>query len=183
VPNYLLSCECGQTHTIGVAQAGGQVACTCGKLVEVPPLRKLRHLPLATSVEDRSPAQWSARNGAIVVCIVLAGLLGGLSLWSWLNEPAVPTFDAAVYSHNVEHEVNRWTPVEAWQNFIDVYRPMAEQGFAVMESPDTPAIRTEIAKQQFYRKVMLAAVGVIAAAAFALLLWPVAKRRPDKKGH
>ena len=44
---YLLTCECGKTVTVDIGQAGEQVACQCGAKLDVPPLRKLRHLPAA----------------------------------------------------------------------------------------------------------------------------------------
>ena len=55
---YLLTCECGKTVPVEVGQAGEQVACQCGAKLDVPPLRKLRHLPVATETlerQDRRP--------------------------------------------------------------------------------------------------------------------------------
>jgi hypothetical protein len=125
---------------------------------------------------DQRATTWSTRHGAIAVCAILAGLLVGLSLWSRLTERTIPRFDPADYSRAVEQEIYHWKPVEAWRFFIDVYRPMAVQGFAVMESPDTPKIRTENAKQRFYQTVMVSLAAILGVAALALAFWPGSKR-------
>ena len=41
---YLLPCSCGQSVGVEFRQAGGQVRCACGRVLEVPSLRTIRQL-------------------------------------------------------------------------------------------------------------------------------------------
>ena len=50
---YALTCECGNTLSVEIGQAGEQVICQCGAKLDVPPLRKLRHLPVVTETIER----------------------------------------------------------------------------------------------------------------------------------
>ncbi len=57
----LLSCECGREHFVSRSQAGQELQCDCGKVIDVPTLRRLADLPLAES--PASSAQKSATGG------------------------------------------------------------------------------------------------------------------------
>jgi hypothetical protein len=39
---YEVRCECGKAHAVSGADAGATIRCACGRLVEVPPLHRLR---------------------------------------------------------------------------------------------------------------------------------------------
>lgn len=174
---YLLTCECGKTLPVDVGQAGGQVVCSCGKTRAVPTLRMLRHLPLAPTEQPKPAATWSTRKGTIAVFLILAGLLAALSLWNRLIEPKLPTFDPAAQARGVDMEIDSWSPVQAWQMWIGMYRPLAENGFAVMQSHFEPAIRAQIARQRFLQTVMLVAAGVCVLLAAIIAVWTRATPR------
>jgi hypothetical protein len=176
MPNYLLACECGQTQSVGVAQAGGQVVCACGNKLDVPPLRLLRHLPPAADQPAATASAWSGRKGAIAVCLILASLLAALSLWSRLTEPPLPKFDPTDHSEFFDQLLGHVTPVDAWKLWIDQYRPLAERGFAVLERHDTPAIRAIIAQKRFSQTIMLSMAAILAAAAVTIAIWPRAMK-------
>src|SRR5262245_40924859 len=40
--NYEVHCECRKAHAVSAADAGASLRCTCGRIIEVPPLHKLR---------------------------------------------------------------------------------------------------------------------------------------------
>ena len=64
---YLLTCDCGKTVPVEIGQAGGQVTCSCGTQLDVPTLRKLRHLPAAATAEEPSrPATVGARGKGVI---------------------------------------------------------------------------------------------------------------------
>src|SRR3954466_947072 len=75
--HYLLPCTCGQKVRIANAQAGGKVACGCGKSLAVPTLRGLRELELAPP-ETRSAASpgWSRVHGGFFASGLLIATLG-----------------------------------------------------------------------------------------------------------
>src|SRR5204863_9925882 len=52
---YPVQCECGRTHQVAAAMAGGRVACPCGRHLVVPSLSKLKGQSgrLAMSAEVR----------------------------------------------------------------------------------------------------------------------------------
>ncbi len=43
---YKLTCECGKSYPVEVSQAGGSVQCSCGKILAVPSMLKMKKLPL-----------------------------------------------------------------------------------------------------------------------------------------
>jgi hypothetical protein len=57
--NYSLPCSCGEPIIVSAAQAGSEATCTCGKVVRVPSLSKLKS---ATEVEQPTTAQLQARE-------------------------------------------------------------------------------------------------------------------------
>src|SRR5436189_5850500 len=87
---YLVECNCGNKLPVEMGQAGGRVACTCGNLVDVPPLRKLQHLPTAETEVARPTSTWSARKGVITASLLLAGALATVNAWSWSTQRLHP---------------------------------------------------------------------------------------------
>jgi hypothetical protein len=171
MPSYLLNCECGQTLAVGAAQAGGQVVCGCGKTLNVPTLRMLRHSPQAEVKPPAAASAWNVRKGALTVCLILAGLLAAGAFWSRFTEPKLPEYDPGAHSRLVDQGLDKMTPAQAWQAWIQEYRPLAENGLAVLESPHTPAIRAAIAQKRFSQRVMLSLAAIFATGALVLALW------------
>ncbi len=171
---YLVECHCGKKLPVELGQAGGQVACSCGNQVDVPPLRKLRHLPPAEEKIERPAApSWNARKGVITACLLFAGVLALINAWSWFTQPKVPVFDPEVYQHNVvEHRLQAMTPSDGWNWWVSYYKPLAERGFSNLEFADRARIEATIAERSSLRRTLwvlaATAVGIAAAAA----VWP-----------
>lgn len=179
---YLLPCDCGQHVEVDVGQAGGQVVCACGRTLHVPTLRKLRHLPpVRVEVAEAVPA-WNARKGLVSLLIVLAAALSAITLWSRLTEPVMPTFDMTVqarYAHGIEQELSALTPLRAWEFWLQLYRPLTQHGFTVLEDPNAPAIRAQIDRRRFLQSAMLIVAGVCVL--LAIVVAVVGSRRAPQR--
>src|SRR4051812_18213360 len=123
---YLVECKCGNKLPAEMGQAGGRIACTCGNFVDVPPLRKLRHLPPAETEVAGTTSTWNARKGVITASLLLAAALAIVNAWSWFTQPSVPDFDPAGYQRAIEQGLNKLTPGQSWELWIEYYKPMAE---------------------------------------------------------
>ena len=171
--SYLLTCSCGTAVPVEVGQAGGQIACpSCGAQLDVPPLRKLRHLPPAAPKTTTAPSTWNARQGVATAGLILAAILVTVALWSRYSEPTVPEFDPAARLQSVDSALETMTPVQGWQMWVELYRPMAERGFAIIEDPHKPAIEHYIARKRFFQKTLLVAAAICAAVALTAIVWP-----------
>jgi hypothetical protein len=170
---YLVECNCGNKLPVEVGQAGGQVTCSCGNLVDVPPLRKLRHLPPAETVVERRTSTWNARKGVITASLLVAGALTIINAWSWFTQPKVPVFDAAAYEHAViEQRIKNMTPAQSWDMWVGYYKPLAERGFSVLELSNRAYIESVIAQRQSLRRTLWVVAGIAAAVAAAAAFWP-----------
>lgn len=84
---YLLPCSCGKSVTIEVSQAGQQVRCECGQLLDVPPFRAIRTLPPAVPTgRPTAPAKpaWSPVRG-VVFAVGMLLFVGGLAAAGYLQ--------------------------------------------------------------------------------------------------
>jgi hypothetical protein len=169
---YLLTCDCGKTVPVEVGQAGERVACECGAQLEVPTLRKLRHLPVARSELAPSRGAWSASKGLVAAGLIVAGLLAIAAAWSWLTEPAVPKFDPDAQLRAVDMELAEITPSNAWLRWVTYYQPLARLGFSDLQYPYTAVIERQIAQRRFLQTMLLVIAGVCAAVALIALFWP-----------
>ena len=159
---------------VEVGQAGGQAVCTCGALLDVPPLRKLRHLPMAPVASAASAAgpRWAARHGVIAASLALAVLLGIAALVSWLREPTMPKFDPVAHLEGVESRLKAVTPAQSWGWWTGYYRPLAERGFPTFQVANAAAIDQQIARHRFLERTLLSVAGLCAAVAVAAAVWP-----------
>jgi hypothetical protein len=98
-------------------------------------------------------------------------------LWNRFTEPTVPEFDPAARLQSVDQSLETMTPEQGWQLWVELYRPMAERGFAIMEDPHKPAIEQYIARQRLLQLTLLIVAAVCAAIALAAALWPRPTRR------
>jgi hypothetical protein len=168
---YLLTCQCGKTIPVEVGQAGERVACECGNEVEVPTLRKLRHMPVAKPQAGDERAAWNAKKGVAAAGLIFAGLLAGYALWNRVNEPAVPQFDPDYRSKAVDQGLEKMTPLDSWKLWVEVYQPLAKSGFAVFEHPHQAAIDQQIAQHRILQTTLLIIAGVCVAVAIAAAFW------------
>jgi hypothetical protein len=174
---YLLTCTCGNTIPVEIGQAGGQVKCTCGKSVDVPPLRQLRHLPQQQSEPkpERKAANWGTRQGWITASLIAAAILLGWSAWSWFKDPPIPVFDPKARMASVEQQIK--TPTGAWESWIGFYKPMAEHGLPVFQPANAHLVYQEIASRQFFRRMLWSIAGLLGLAAMSGLFWPEPARK------
>jgi hypothetical protein len=179
---YLVECSCGNKLPVEMGQAGGQITCSCGNLVDVPPLRKLRHLPPAETEAARPTSTWSARKGVITASLLLAGTLAVINAWSWFTQPKVPVFDAEFYQHDViEHRLKNMTPTQSWQWWIEYYKPMAERGFSYLEFANRGEIERIIAERQSLRRTLWFAAAIAAGTAAAAAFWPKSREITSRR--
>jgi hypothetical protein len=157
--SHLLSCSCGRSLPVEVGQAGGQIECACGAKLDVPPLRQLRQLPVASVVADR-PSRWSAGHGAIAACLVLAVILAMAAAWSRWSEPPVWTFNAAERDLEMDERVDALTPVQGWWTWVNVVRPLRESGFFEVDLGPPAAVKQQIAHARLFQAMMLVLAGV-----------------------
>jgi hypothetical protein len=176
---YLLACNCGKSTPVEVGQAGGQVVCECGTRLDVPTLRQLRHLPAAEAPSvpaARAGREWNPRKGVISASLVVTAVLAAIAAWSRWNEPAIPKFDPAVHLHNVEERLRTETPAQAWEWWIEYYRPLAQRGFPIFQAANSGAIQYQINRARFLQRTLLATAGLAALVGITAALWPQAKR-------
>ena len=169
---YLLACDCGKQVPVEVGQAGGRVACLCGAQIEVPPLRKLRDLPLERVEDKQVGARWGARQGVIAASLILTATLIVTNIWNWWTQPQVPHFDPVSHERAVDEHLKSLTPANAWLAWIDYYRPMAERGFPLFEPSNKADVERQIVHRQFLRRTLWIAVAVLAAIAATTAFWP-----------
>jgi hypothetical protein len=177
---YALTCECGNVLPVEIGQAGEVVVCQCGATLDVPPLRKLRHLPVVTDTVDRPAPTWNARHGIIATCLILATGLALWALWSRWTEPFVAPFDPVVRQQLVDDSLDRMTPLQGWQVWIERYRPLAERGFQEMQHQHAATIDEYVARQRFLQKALWVVAGCLTGAAVIAAVWP---RQVDQRGR
>jgi hypothetical protein len=124
---YLLPCECGNNVIVEPRLAGGEVNCSCGKLVRIPTLREMRRLPLANpSKPANSPpptAQWSPWQGVLLtigVLMVITSLLRVAYVgYQYAGVPKLETQEQFV--EKVEENILTATPMQAlfiWERLL-----------------------------------------------------------------
>ena len=104
---YLLPCTCGEKVRVEAAQAGGQVACACGKTLSVPTLRGLRALEEAPAdaaaakrAADRrwSPLQGILFSSGLLVTVIALGVVA-YAFWQYVQ--------ATPYTRDVSPELTQ----------------------------------------------------------------------------
>lgn len=177
---YLLSCPCGETVPVDVGQAGGQVTCSCGTQLDVPPLRQLRHLPRATAPEEpRSRGTWGARQGIVATSLILAAALFLWSGYVWWKQPTIPKFDPASRLRAVEAHIA--TPAGAYEAWIEYYRPMAEHGIPIFRVANAADIEARMDSSRFLRWMLWVLVALFVIVALAVAYWPAAPQRTTRR--
>jgi len=73
---FLLPCECGESVSIEIKQAGQIVSCACGRELQVPTMRGIRELAPADDAEAAVVRSWSLTQGALFGCGVPIALIG-----------------------------------------------------------------------------------------------------------
>jgi hypothetical protein len=168
---YLLSCPCSNQISIEMGQAGGQITCSnCGRTVDVPTLRQLRHLPQQREEPKTAASTWTTRKGWTTGSLIVVLVLLAWSAWSKYKDPQLPKFELADRLAAVEHQMK--SPAGAWDSWVSYYKPLAEHGFPVFHASNTEAILQEVANRQFFRKMLWSIAGIFALAAVSGMFWP-----------
>ena len=98
--SYLLPCTCGQKIPVEATRAGQEVVCQCGRRLEVPTMRKLRHLERAAPPErGRTPSQaWGARQAVILVgsLVILAAMI--TAAWFYTMRPKMKPIEELTFA-------------------------------------------------------------------------------------
>ncbi|MDR3232755.1 MAG: hypothetical protein LBT46_03670 [Planctomycetaceae bacterium] len=88
---YKLSCPCGLSVNVETAQAGQTAVCSCGEVLPVPSLVKLKTLP---AVDEATPAGRPAgkHTGLLRKSLLLLGFIllvpgAGFFVWTLLSPP------------------------------------------------------------------------------------------------
>jgi hypothetical protein len=155
---YLLTCACGENVVVVDAQAGRRTTCRCGETIEIPTLRKLRHLPPAPAdainpsrVRSANPSRaWSVREGVFataIICAVFAATVGG---YFWWTVPQPQEFNPVHRAEYVDQHLAVLTPLEAWKLWIENYRYLGQAGFVEYQPPNVPLILQIQQRHQFF---------------------------------
>ena len=162
--NYLITCECGNQHSITPHQAGAQLPCDCGKFIDAPPLSKLRLLPEDRTQPSSAAGEWGPRQAIVTAGSLTAIALLGLALWFWVTLPEVPRFDPMEYSKQLEVNLRDSTPLQLWMRWELVYQDLPERGFQVEVSPFTLYLEAVERQQKIYCFASLGAAGLVVLA-------------------
>jgi hypothetical protein len=176
---YLLTCQCGKTIPVEAGQAGERVTCECGAQLDVPTLRKLRHLPAAQPAAAKPRAAWSVGKGFVAAGLIAAGLFVLAAAWTWWTEPVMPQFNPEDQLRAVDAELARITPAQAWMRWVAFYQPLAKRGFTDAVYPYAATIEQQIAERRFLEKTLLGIAAFCAAVALIVAFWP----RPQPRGR
>ena len=183
---YLLTCDCGVKHPIEPGQAGERIPCTCGTMLEVPPLRRMRHLPpVAEAPKSAGAARptWNVRKGVVSALLLVAFVLALFAAWSWYTEPRVAEFDPKAFRAGVERGLQTMTPEQSWHWWVEVYKPLAERGFAKIENPHASHIEAVALRHRFLQRTLLAAAAAFSVLAAAVAFWPSATTGRQGQGE
>ena len=86
---YLVPCTCGNKVQVRARQAGDQVTCKCGAVVNVPTIRGLKQLETVIDEDERPDAPRSSWQGPIFSLGLVALFIGAMIFFvTWLTPPA-----------------------------------------------------------------------------------------------
>lgn len=120
---YFLPCECGKGIAVDVRQAGQQIACECGQLLEVPTLRGIRALEPVGEIEpsSRQTADWNSSRGTIFAGSLILFVIGGIvSYFGYAGLRATPnisrevereSFDTSIDAMSLDEMYDTWQHV------------------------------------------------------------------------
>jgi hypothetical protein len=157
---------------VDAGQAGGHVVCECGKKLEVPTLRRLRHLPLEEQAAAKTRTAWRPKFGAVAAFLIPAVLLTAVSVGLRISEPKVLPVNLTGAHEYVLERIDQMTPAEWWQWWTYRYRPDTLQGFTVLENQLPPEQAQQVAKKRLVQNVLLSLAALFAGAGMVAALWP-----------
>jgi hypothetical protein len=152
--HYLLPCSCGQKVRVANSQAGGQVACACGKSLSVPTLRGLRELEFAPA-EIQGPARpgWSPLHGALFssgLLVATAGLVV-LTLYVWRYTQLVgwTTDRSAEVVQGESAQIDTLTALQ----MLSAWSELMEEGLGERRTPIWVAAKEKIGEYRVWMAI------------------------------
>jgi hypothetical protein len=158
--NFRLPCDCGQSVSVSVSQAGQTVRCSCGAQLEVPTLRGLQKLAPAdaTSIVKRRAA-WENRQRVIFSLVLISFCALALGAYLWANVPSVPR---PATPEEIKSIFAAGKPDQVYDAFQNLQQGLGRPARAIVEGQrDFMAIGIEVA-------LGIGICGLIAAVAMAL---------------
>jgi hypothetical protein len=125
---YLLSCECGRSHTITTARAGERLVCECGKTLVVPTLAGIRQLQPVVEKQEVQ-ATWNPVRGLLFVVGTIAAIIGlgigGYYGWHWqqIDVNAYADYESRWQESNLE-EIDKMSP----DDLYDTWKAVESRG-------------------------------------------------------
>lgn len=175
---YLLNCECGVSHPVGVHQAGAELPCECGRTVQVPRLGELKQLPR----EEEAPAPanvssgWGAGQSLVLAGLFLGVLALAIGLWAHFSMPSVQQFRRELGEFSMG-QLDQWltqaSPADMYVVWTQHFEQLCERGLTPQTNQQEETILADEAQQVILRNAAfaLAAVGFGVAAVGVLLTW------------
>jgi hypothetical protein len=167
---YLLTCDCGQTVSVGRSQAGLEVPCTCGRNVRVPTFRDLAGYAVDPAAPVRANSTWGPRQACIFLGILIA--LIGMVLAAWRGGELIPPDPAEGMQIQVFKDAVESLPPE---QLIAEWR-VEQQGL----DPTQGTIWEQYQAERAFRQIWFIVTCAIAVAGAALVLiaflWPGPRR-------
>ena len=151
---YLLPCSCGQKIRIESSQAGGQVACGCGRTLAVPTLRGIRRLEVAAdAVRTKERPTWSRLHGAAFAGGMFAATLGvvlvALYVFRYAQIGGLTVDRSEEVIQNMTAQIDTITPVQAleiWSHDI------LEEGLGQPQAPFWVTAKEKVAEYSWWIK-------------------------------
>lgn len=142
----------------------------------VPPLRKLRTLPLDEQVADQASSTWTPRHsiafGGSLLTLVLLAVAG----WMTLTQPETPEF-GKIYQQQLanvaESSLESWKPLDFWLNWQVKEPALLQHGFNEISTPQQEVFVDKLDERLLHRNIVLATAGVVAALTIVgCFAWP-----------
>ncbi|MEX2140354.1 MAG: hypothetical protein WD894_13910 [Pirellulales bacterium] len=173
---YLLPCsQCGRKLLVTTGEAGGQLRCECGALVDVPTVRRIRELEPAAAPSSDATTSWTTRHSLIFLgsLVAIAGLAFGLILH----------FRAAnaLSSDNFADEIRNMPAADTWT----LWSQVSQLGVGSWQPPkgkeqlDDIKVYEELKRWEFIG-FGLAGVGVVLAIVGITMLGPKRPATPKR---
>jgi hypothetical protein len=176
----LLTCECGRAVPVELGQAGGRALCACGATLQVPTLRRLRELPVATDQPVAETSAWRPQFGAAAGAVLIAAIAALASLGIRITEPNVREFDLAAMKRAVG-QIEELRPVELWQWWV-FNQHLPERGFPVYQESLSTSQEKQLRQKRLLEKILLGVAGIAVLSAACIAFLPAGNAgRTEKK--
>lgn len=168
---YLLTCECEAKHPVGAHQAGSQLACECGRTLQVPRLGELRQLPReeAATTAAAETSRWGVGQSVVMAGLTIGLLALAVGLWAHFSMPSVSKYRDVVGEWS-KAQLEEWlaqaTPADTYRVWNQELELLTTNGFTRMEGVGEIQVQAREARQGMLRNASF----VLAALSFGLAI-------------